>query len=148
MKISRKVATLFILSCLLLTYNFICSQTQTTTHTIEQPASPSAPTQPQQPAPPAGATLASMVLPFLIIFVAFYFLLIRPQKKQEQQRKKMLDSLQKNDYVLTSGGIYGTVVQVKDNEITLKIDDNVKVKMARNAVVGIITKAKNPEENK
>lgn len=110
------------------------------------PTTGTPPKQPQQP--PPTATFASMLLPFLIIFIAFYFLLIRPQKKQEQQRKKMLDNLQKNDYVLTSGGIYGTISQIKDDEVTLKVDDNVKIKIARSAIVNIISKARSGEENK
>ncbi len=109
-----------------------------------QSQSPSSP-QPQQP-PPVGGMFASMLLPFLIIFLAFYFLIIRPQRKQEQERRKMLANLQKNDYVLTSGGIYGTIVQVKDDEITFKIDENVKVKLAKSAVVSVISRAKNTHE--
>lgn len=106
-------------------------------------------TAPPSPAPPPPtAALTSMLIPFLIIFVAFYFLLVRPQKKQEQQRKKMLDSLQKNDYVLTSGGIYGTISQIKDDEVILKVDENVKIKMAKNAIVSVISKSKSAEENK
>ncbi len=102
----------------------------------------------QQPAPqpPPTSMFASMLLPFLIIFIAFYFLIIRPQKKQEQERKKMLANLQKNDYVLTSGGIYGTIIQVNDDHVTFKIDDNVKVKLAKSAIVNVISKAKSEKE--
>lgn len=70
----------------------------------------------------------------LLIFAVFYFLLIRPQKKQQDEHKKMLASLSKNDEVITSGGIYGTVVNVKDNSVVLKIDDNVKVEVQKSSV--------------
>ncbi|MFN7181854.1 MAG: preprotein translocase subunit YajC [Planctomycetota bacterium] len=110
---------------------------------FSQSQTPSSP--PQNPPSPASV-FTSMLLPFLIIFLAFYLLIIRPQKKQEQERKKMLQNLQKNDYVLTSGGIYGTILQVKDDEVTFKIDDNVKVKLAKNAIVSVISKAKTTEQ--
>lgn len=87
--------------------------------------------------------LLTMILPFAIIFVLFYFLMIRPQGKKEKERINMLNSLRKDDRVLTSGGIYGIVTNIKDTEVTLKIDEesNVKIKVSRNAVVGIVKRA-------
>ncbi|MBI3098669.1 MAG: preprotein translocase subunit YajC [Planctomycetes bacterium] len=72
-----------------------------------------------------------------MMFVVFYFLLIRPQKVKEDQRQEMLKQLKKNDRVLTTGGIYGTVMSAKDNEVVLRVDDNVKIRFARNAIVGV-----------
>jgi preprotein translocase subunit YajC len=59
---------------------------------------------------------------------------------REQERQRLLNSLKKNDHVLTSGGIYGTVQAVKDNEVTLKIDEasNVKIRVARSCIVGVV----------
>lgn len=74
------------------------------------------------------------LLPIIIIFVIFYFLLIRPQKKQQDAHKKMIASLKKNDEVITAGGIHGTIVNVKDHTITLKVDDNVKVEVQKNSI--------------
>ena len=93
--------------------------------------------------PGGGSALLSMILPFVLIFVLFYFLMIRPQSKKEKERVNMLNSLRKNDQVLTSGGMYGIVTNIKDNEVTLKVDDesNVKIRLARNAVVGIVKRA-------
>lgn len=73
-------------------------------------------------------------LPLILIFAIFYFLLIRPQRKQEKERQKMLSSLNKNDEIVTTGGIHGTVVNVKDKTLTLRIDENVKIEVERNCV--------------
>jgi len=70
-------------------------------------------------------------LPLVIIFVIFYFLLIRPQQKRAKEQKAMLDNLKKGDKVITSGGEYGVIEEVKGNTVILKIADNVKVKYAK-----------------
>ena len=63
-------------------------------------------------------------LPLILIFVVFYFLLIKPQQKQKKEHEGMLKALAKNDEVVTSGGIHGTVINVKDTSVVLRIDDN------------------------
>ena len=78
--------------------------------------------------------------PIILIFVIFYFLLIRPQQKKQKEHQKMLESIRKGDRVVTSGGIYGTVVGVKENVVVLKIADNVKVEIAKSAVSHIISR--------
>jgi preprotein translocase subunit YajC len=75
-----------------------------------------------------------------LIFVIFYFLLIRPQQKKQKEHQKMLESLRKGDKVVTSGGVYGTVIGVKENVVVLKIAENVKVEFAKSAVTGIISR--------
>ena len=77
------------------------------------------------------------IIPLLLIFIVFYFLLIRPQKKQEKQHQKMLNALEKNDQVVTSGGIHGTVVNVKDRSVILRIDDNVKIEIEKNCISSV-----------
>jgi preprotein translocase subunit YajC len=79
-------------------------------------------------------------LPIILIFVIFYFLLIRPQQKRQREHQNMLDRISKGDRVVTSGGLYGTVVGVKDNVVVLKIAEDVKVEMTKASVSGIITK--------
>lgn len=81
----------------------------------------------------------SMIIPFALMFLLLYVLIIRPQRKKEQERLNMIQNVKKNDYILTTGGIYGTVLGVKDNEVTLKIDDsnNTKVKLAKSAIIGV-----------
>ena len=77
------------------------------------------------------------LFPLILIFVIFYFLLIRPQKTKEKEHSKMLTNLNKNDEVVTSSGIHGTIVNVKDKTIILRIDDNVKMEIEKNAVAYI-----------
>jgi preprotein translocase subunit YajC len=72
--------------------------------------------------------------PLVIIFVIFYFLLIRPQKQQEKEHQKMLAALAKNDEVITTGGIHGTIVNVKDKSVIIRVDDNVKIEVEKNCI--------------
>jgi len=72
--------------------------------------------------------LVQMMPMFLAIIAIMYFLVIRPQKKKESERRAMLQALRKNDRVLTSCGIYGTVVGIRGDEVTLKIDDQSNVR--------------------
>jgi len=72
--------------------------------------------------------------PLILIFVIFYFLLIRPQKTKEKEHQKMLSSLSKNDEVVTSSGIHGTIINVKDKSVILRIDDNVKIEIEKNCI--------------
>ena len=76
------------------------------------------------------------LLPFVIIIVIFYLLLIRPQAKRQRETQKMLQSVQKGDKIVTSGGIHGDIVGVKDNKNTLivKIAENLKVQLDRSSV--------------
>jgi len=81
----------------------------------------------------------------ILMFVLMYFLLFRGPRKQKQQRKKLVQSLQKNDRVQTIGGIIGTIVDIKDDEITLKVDEsnNTKIKVVSSAIGKNISKDKN-----
>ncbi len=76
-------------------------------------------------------SLLMSVAPLVLIFIVFYFLLILPQKKKAQEHKKMLDSIEKGDDVVTSGGIHGKVVGVADNVLTLDVGEKVKIKVSR-----------------
>jgi preprotein translocase subunit YajC len=69
--------------------------------------------------------------PLILIFVVFYFLLIMPQQKKAKQHKQMLESIDKGDEVITSGGIHGKVVGIADQVLTLDIGDKVKIKVSR-----------------
>ncbi len=81
------------------------------------------------------------LLPVILIFVVFYFLLIRPQKKTQDEHKKMVAGLKKNDEVITAGGIHGTIMNVKDHTVTVKVDDNVKVEIQKSSVMSMKRKA-------
>ncbi len=75
-----------------------------------------------------------------LIFVIFYFLLIRPQQKKQKEHKKLLDSITKGDRAVTSGGLYGTVVGVKENIVVLKIAEDVKIEVAKSAITHVVAK--------
>jgi preprotein translocase subunit YajC len=76
-------------------------------------------------------------LPLVLIFVIFYFLLIRPQKQKEKEHQKMLAGVNKNDEVVTLGGIHGVIVNVKEKTLILRIDENVKMEIDKNSVAYI-----------
>ncbi|MCK9603831.1 MAG: preprotein translocase subunit YajC [Candidatus Omnitrophica bacterium] len=73
-------------------------------------------------------------VPLILIFIVFYFLLIRPQKTKEKEHEKMLKSLDKNNEVVTASGIHGTIVNVKDKTVILRIDENVKIEIEKNCI--------------
>lgn len=83
-----------------------------------------------------------MLLPIILIFVIMYFLMIRPQQKKHKEHQQMIQSLRKGDRVVTSGGLYATVLNIKekDNRVVVKIADNVKVEIQRNSIAGVIEK--------
>ena len=82
---------------------------------------------------PAGAGIASF-MPFIILIFVFYFLLIRPQQKRAKDHTGMLEKLQSGDTVVTTGGIYGKVISVKDDTVNIEIADKVRVKLQKKAV--------------
>ena len=81
------------------------------------------------------ASLISMLLPMVLIFVVFYFFLIRPQRKKDKQVKAMLAALKPGDRICTIGGIYGTITGIRDDTITLAVGkDNLQMVVARWAI--------------
>ena len=88
------------------------------------------------------------LLPILLMFVIFYFLLIRPQRQQAAKHKQLLESLQKGDQIVTSGGVVGEVKGLTDTTITLEIAEKVRVKVTRSAVSGSSQDAAVPETQK
>ena len=90
------------------------------------------------PSQPASGGLMQM-LPLIVGFIAiFYFLMIRPQQKEEKKKKAALSAIQKNDTVLTTSGFFGTVYSVKDNEVTIKFDDNTRIRCLKTAIQYVI----------
>ena len=77
------------------------------------------------------------MVPYLLMFVIFYFVLLAPMRKQQKKQKEMLSTLKKGDRVVTSGGIHGTVAQVEDQIVWLKIADTTKIKINRSAIAGL-----------
>ena len=72
--------------------------------------------------------------PMIIIFVIFYLLLIRPQQKKEQERLRMISALNKGDRVITQGGIYGTVIDVKEDRIVLEVGEKIRLNFIKSAI--------------
>jgi preprotein translocase subunit YajC len=95
--------------------------------------------------PPGGAAgggqsaLTSMI-PLVIMFGIFYFLLIRPQQKKAKEHKALLESLKKGDHVITAGGMHGKVTAVDDTVVTIEVANNVNIKFNKGHVAAIIDK--------
>lgn len=80
-----------------------------------------------QAAPPDP--LGGLIFPLLLGVAFVYFFIIRPQKREQDEKQKLLASIKKNDRVITTGGMYGTIVNIKEDEVTLRVDDQAKVKV-------------------
>lgn len=85
-----------------------------------------------------GPSLLTSFIPILLIFVIFYFLLIRPQQKKQKQHQDMVAAVRKGDRIVTNGGIYGTVADVKEHIIVLRIAENVKIELIKSAIAQVI----------
>lgn len=90
---------------------------------------------------PGGFADPSFFIMMAVLFAIFYFLIIRPQQKKQKDLKKMLDSLNYGDLVLTSGGIQGKITGLTDTVVTLEVADKVRVKISRNFIVAVLQKA-------
>ncbi|NBR29917.1 MAG: preprotein translocase subunit YajC [Betaproteobacteria bacterium] len=88
---------------------------------------------------PPGGDLWSM-LPIILMFVVLYFLMIRPQMKRAKEHKAMIDALQKGDEVVAAGGIAGSVTKVGDNYVTVRIAENVEIRVQRPAIQVVLPK--------
>jgi preprotein translocase subunit YajC len=89
-----------------------------------------------------GGSSIMMFIPIIAIFIIFYLILIRPQQKKQKEHQKMISELGRGDKVVTNGGIYGSVVDVKEHMIVLKISDDIKIELVKNAVATVIEKRK------
>ncbi len=86
-----------------------------------------------------------LLLPMVLIF---YLLILRPQRKQEANRKAMIAAIKKNDRIVTNGGLIGVVTSVKDEELTLRVDENkdVKVRVSRTFIAAVLSKKDDEDE--
>jgi len=101
-------------------------------HLFQQPARPS----------PRGGSLITALVPFILVFVIFYLLIILPSRKKQKKHVQMVEALKAGDRIITSGGIYGTVMGVQKDRIELKIAANVKIDITKSAVAAIL----NPQQ--
>lgn len=87
---------------------------------------------------PAQGGIFGILFPLILMGVLFYFMLLRPQQKQQKERKAMLDALKKGDRVLTVGGIYGELIALKEDYVTLKAADKVELKVSRTGISHVV----------
>jgi preprotein translocase subunit YajC len=86
-----------------------------------------------------GPSPVMTILPFILIFVIMYFLVIRPQQKKAKDHQEMLTKLKKNDEVMTSGGIYGKVISLADSVVTLEVAPNVRIRVHRPQISAVVS---------
>ena len=89
----------------------------------------------QAAAPAAQGSSWSMWIMLALIFVVMWFFMIRPQRKQQKELQIFRDSLKKGDKVVTIGGIYGTVAEIKEDSVLIEVDSNVKIRVSKQALV-------------
>jgi preprotein translocase subunit YajC len=89
----------------------------------------------EQAAAPQGGGNMSLLLMMGLIFVVMYFLMIRPQQKRQKELRKFRESLQKGDKVVTSGGIYGVIVEIKDTYALVEVDKDVKLRFDKTTIL-------------
>ncbi len=93
--------------------------------------------------PAAGsASIVPTLITFGLVFVIFYFLIIRPQNKKQKETKKMLESLKKGDKVVSIGGIRGTIQAIKDDTVVVKVDTNTKMTFSRSAISNVVEQSR------
>ena len=90
------------------------------------------------PTQTAASSPLAMLLPVVMMFLVFYLLVFRPQTKARKAHELMVKNLKKHDVVVTSGGLFGTVVNVKPDAVTLRIDENVRVDVEPSAIVRLV----------
>ncbi|MCL1972804.1 MAG: preprotein translocase subunit YajC [Endomicrobia bacterium] len=88
----------------------------------------------------AGGGSFGAFMPLILIFVFFYLFLLRPQQKKAKEHQQLLNSLKKDDEIITAGGIYGTVVSVKESIVEVKIANGVNIKLSKPSISTVITK--------
>ncbi|MBN2984821.1 MULTISPECIES: preprotein translocase subunit YajC [Cohnella] len=93
-----------------------------------------------------GGGLLMTLLPFVLMFVIFYFLLIRPQQKKTKERNNMLRALKKGDKVTTIGGLHGSIQEITDDKVVLKVNDVTKLTFDRSAINNVTARADTPAE--
>ena len=82
--------------------------------------------------------MTSTLIMFGLIFVIFYFMIVRPQQKRQKERQRMLDGLKKGDKILTAGGIHGTIMGIEEKTVLVQIADGIKVKVDRGSVSTVV----------
>jgi preprotein translocase subunit YajC len=95
----------------------------------------------------AGPGPLMTIFPFIVILVIMYFMVFRPQQKKMKAHQEMLNKLKRNDEVMTSGGIYGKVTEIKDQVVTLEVAPNVRIRVNRPQISAVTTVDKSPAKD-
>jgi preprotein translocase subunit YajC len=88
------------------------------------------------------------IAPLILMFAIFYFLLIRPQQKRQRERNAMLAALKRGDKVVTIGGLHGTITDLTDDRVTLKVSDNTRLVFERSAINAVLNKTEEKKDEK
>ena len=86
----------------------------------------------------ANPSIQQMLFPAILIFIIFHFLVFKPKKKEEEKKQEMKKGLKKNDKIITTGGIYGTIVNVKEKSVIVRVDDNVKIEFDKGSISEVV----------
>jgi preprotein translocase subunit YajC len=101
----------------------------------------------QTAAPGGGADFIVQLIPLILIFVIFYFFLIRPQQKKAKEHQKMIEGLRRGDQIITSGGMYAKIAKVADDHVEAEIAPNVKVKVVKGTITAVVSKTEPANDN-
>jgi len=96
----------------------------------------------------APSPLVGFLLPILLIFGVFYFLVIRPQQQRDKEHQTLLGNLKRNDKIVTSGGLHGRVTDLGEDVITVEVAQNVRVRVSRSHVSSVLTAPKGDDKGK
>jgi preprotein translocase subunit YajC len=96
--------------------------------------------QTSAPAPAQGGMPAMMIVGYVLLFAAMYFFMIAPQRKKQREHEKMLKSLGSGDEIVTSGGIYGTITNVKEDRFVVRIAENTKIEIGKGFVQTVVNR--------
>jgi preprotein translocase subunit YajC len=88
-----------------------------------------------------GGGIGSFFVPLIFIFIIMYFVMIRPQKKRQEQQQKLVSSLKTGDRVVTNAGIHGLISNVKETTVLVKVADNVKIEIDKSAITNVLKEA-------
>src|SRR3954469_3375899 len=96
--------------------------------------------QASAPGQSQGGIPGMMIVGYLLLFAAMYFFMIAPQRKKQKEHEKLITSLQSGDEIITNGGIYGTITNVKDDRFVVRVADNTKIELAKGFVQQVLKK--------
>jgi preprotein translocase subunit YajC len=99
-----------------------------------------------QAAPNQMGSLMTTFIPFGLVILIFYFLIIRPQNKKQKETQRMLSELKKGDRVVTIGGLHGVINSVKESTVVVKVDENCKLEFSRSAISTVVVDSVKPDK--